>query len=247
MGTRMKSKKKTFATLHQRILTDIEKRIMSGDWPPGFRLPFEIQLAQSYDVSRMTVNKVLTKLASAGLIERRKKSGTFVAQPQVQPAILEIHDIEQEVRQIKQLYTFKILCNVKRKSTGSDLASFGLSKKGAILEISCLHFAGEAPFCYEDRLINLDVVPKASDVDFAVIPPGQWLRLQVPWSTAEHKIYAAAADSHVASQLGLEGKSACLVIQRRTWSEQGPVTFVRFTYPAKKHAIVARFTPASGG
>ena len=53
------------ATLHQRILSDIESRIVSGDWPPGHRIPFELALAEQYDCSRMTVNKVLTQLARA--------------------------------------------------------------------------------------------------------------------------------------------------------------------------------------
>ena len=38
----------------------------------------------------------------AGLIERRKRSGSFVAQPQVQSAILEIHTIAAEVRSMNQ-------------------------------------------------------------------------------------------------------------------------------------------------
>ncbi|MBW8787882.1 MAG: GntR family transcriptional regulator, partial [Rhizobium leguminosarum] len=42
-------------TLHQRILSDIEGRIVSGDWPPGHRIPFEVDLATQYDCSRMTV------------------------------------------------------------------------------------------------------------------------------------------------------------------------------------------------
>jgi hypothetical protein len=40
------------ATLHSKILADIEARIVSGEWPPGYRLPFEID-------SRMTMNKVM--------------------------------------------------------------------------------------------------------------------------------------------------------------------------------------------
>jgi GntR family histidine utilization transcriptional repressor len=66
------------ATLHQSILSEIEGRIVSGEWPPGHRIPFEVDLAQQYGCSRMTVNKVMTQLAKAGLIERRKKSGSFV-------------------------------------------------------------------------------------------------------------------------------------------------------------------------
>jgi len=241
----MKAKSPTPATLHQKILGDIEKRIVSGDWPPGHRLPFEIDLAKSYQVSRMTVNKVLTKLAGAGLIERRKKSGSFVALPQVQSAILEIHDIEQEVRSLKREYGFKVLSTKIRKATEADIAAFELNKKNNVIAISSVHFAGETPFCFEERLINLDVVPSARDVDFSTTPPGQWLRLQVPWSTAQHKIYAVAADAGGAQLLNIPKSSPCLVVQRRTWSDQGAVTFVRFTYPAEKHAIIATFTPAS--
>ncbi|WP_343313855.1 histidine utilization repressor [Brucella sp. BE17] len=241
----MTSKSQSAGTLHQQILGDIEKRIVSGDWPPGYRLPFEVDLAKSYNVSRMTVNKVLTRLASAGLIERRKKLGSFVAQPLIQSAILEIHDIEQEVRSLKRNYQFKLLRSRIREATEADVASFGLNKKSNLIQVSCIHFAGETPFCTEERLINLDVVPAAENVDFSKMPPGQWLRLQVPWNTAEHKIYAIAADNETSNSLSINKGSPCLVVQRRTWSEQGPVTFVRFTYPAEGHAIIATFTPAS--
>jgi GntR family histidine utilization transcriptional repressor len=56
----------------------------------------------------MTVNKALTQLAKAGLIERRKKSGSFVTQPQAQSAVLEIHDIEAEVTSLNLAYAFAI-------------------------------------------------------------------------------------------------------------------------------------------
>ena len=37
------------ATLHQKILSDIEGRIVTGEWPPGYRIPFEVDLAMQYD------------------------------------------------------------------------------------------------------------------------------------------------------------------------------------------------------
>lgn len=241
----MKARTPSNATLHQQILVDLERRIVSGDWPPGHRLPFEVDLAKSYNVSRMTVNKVLTKLADSGLIERRKKSGSFVRQPQVQSAILEIHDIETEVVSLKQSYSFDILASASRKPSQSDVDLFGLAGKTSIQEISCVHNAGRLPFCWEHRLVNLAVVPQASDADFTSVPPGKWLQLQVPWTTAQHKIYAVAADAQIAQFLRISKGSPCLVVQRQTWCDQGAVTFVRFTYPAEKHAVVATFTPAS--
>ncbi len=45
--------------LHRRIRSDIAERILSGEWPPGFRIPFEHELMADYDCSRMTVSKAL--------------------------------------------------------------------------------------------------------------------------------------------------------------------------------------------
>ena len=50
------------ATLHERILTEVRENIVSGTWPPGHRIPFEVEMAAAYGVSRMTVNKALTQL-----------------------------------------------------------------------------------------------------------------------------------------------------------------------------------------
>ena len=69
----------------------------------------------------------------------------------------------------------------------------------------------------------------------------------MPWSSAEHRIHASAADRAAALALAIPIGTACLVIERRTWSSEGPVTKVRFTYPGDRHVLVAKFTPASKG
>ncbi|PKA43375.1 histidine utilization repressor (plasmid) [Rhizobium sullae] len=231
------------ATLHQRILSEIEGRIVSGEWQPGYRIPFEVDLAMQYGCSRMTVNKVLTQLAKAGLIERRKKSGSFVTQPQAQSAVLEIHDIKAEVQSLNLPYSYSVTKSVSRKIKAED--NLDLPAGGLVKEIVCVHFAGTRPFCLEQRLINLSAVPEAADADFSALAPGAWLLKQVPWSAAEHKIYAFEAGAEEAAALGIARSTACLVIERRTWSSAGSVTHVRFTYPGDRHALVARFSPAS--
>ncbi|MDM9623129.1 histidine utilization repressor [Rhizobium sp. S96] len=233
------------ATLHQRILNDIEGRIVSGEWPPGHRIPFEIDLTREYDCSRMTVNKALTQLAKAGLIERRKKSGSFVSQPQAQSAILEIHDIKAEVQSLNLAYSYTVAKRMVRKAKADDVRRLDVPPDSSIIDVVCIHHAGGLPFCLEERLISLTAVPEAADADFSEIAPGAWLINQIPWSTAEHRIHAVSASTEEATALGIPKNTACLVVERRTWSNFGPVTQVRFTYPGDKHALVARFTPAS--
>jgi len=233
-------------SLHQRILSNISEKILSGAWAPGHRIPFEHELTAQYSCSRMTVNKALSQLAKAGLIERRRRSGSFVRRPQSQAAVLEIHDIRIEVEALGLPYRYERLARLKRRSSAEDRALLELTASGQVLALECLHFAGERPFAHEQRLINLAAVAEAVEEEFLGIAPGPWLIGRVPWSEAEHRIRATAADEHVADALDIDTGAPCLVVERRTWSAEHPVTHVRFIYPAESHTLVARFTPSQG-
>ncbi len=231
-------------TLHQTILREIEGKIVSGEWPPGHRLPFEVNLAEQYGCSRMTVNKVMTQLAKAGLIERHRKAGSFVTAPRAQSAILEIHDVEGEVRSLGLPYAYVLKAQSQGKATADERLQMEIARGTLLRRIVAVHMGGGKPFCLEERLINTTVVAEAADVDFEQTPPGPWLIAQVPWTTAEHRISAISASKETACLLDKPAGTSCLVIERRTWSMTGAVTFVRFTYPGELHTLVARFTPA---
>lgn len=231
-------------SLHERIVGDIGGRILSGEWPPGRRIPFEHELTVEYGCSRMTVNKALSQLAKAGLIERRRRSGSFVRMPKSQAAVLEITDIRAEVQALNLPYRYELVSRTVRKASAADRARLGIASGTKVLALSCRHFAGAKPFCVEDRLISLATVPEAAEESFAESPPGPWLIGRVPWSGAEHRIRAANADDGVAAALDVEPGTACLVVERQTWSADQPVTQVVITYPGDSHMLVARFAPS---
>lgn len=234
-------------SLHQRILADISERIVSGAWPPGHRIPFEYELSAEYSCSRMTVNKALSQLAKAGLIERRRRSGSFVSQPKSQAAVLEIHDIRTEVQALGLPYRYALLIRKTRRATADDRSRLGLDgAPSPVVALTCLHFAGKRPFCHEDRLISLATVPDAAEEAFDAMAPGPWLVERVPWSVAEHRIRASGATAAVAPLLDIAAGAPCLVVERQTWSAEAPVTHVRFTYAGDRHMLTARFTPSQG-
>lgn len=230
-------------SLHQRILSDIRGRILAGEWQPGHRIPFEHELTAEYGCSRMTVNKALSQLAKAGLIERRRRSGSFVTRPRSQAAVLEIHDIKVEVQALGLVYRYEPVSRSRRKTAREDRERIDLPPGRAVLELSCRHLAGGRPFCLEERLINLGAVPEAADESFADVAPGAWLIRKVPWVAAEHRIGAIAADADTAAGLLIAPGSPCLVVERKTWSANDPITHVRLIYPGNSHTLVARFAP----
>jgi len=231
-------------TLHHRIRADLEGKILSGEWPPGHRVPFEYELMAGYDCSRMTVNKVLSGLAAAGLIERRRRAGSFVRRPQFQSAVLQIHDIKAEISGRDQAYEYELLSQRRRKANAGDREALAVGRQVGILALRCRHFADGRPFALEERLINLAAIPAGETIDFRTEPPGTWLLGHVPWTEAEHHISAAEADAEMAHRLEVVKGSACLVVRRRTWRAGETVTVVRLIFPGPSYHLVARFTPS---
>lgn len=230
------------ASLHDLIRGEIEKRITSGDWPPGHRIPYEHQLMADFGCSRMTVNKALATLVAKGLIERRKRAGTFVAAPQSHRATVIFQDIGVTVRASGQDYQHEILWQFIGRASAQDCQRLGTSKEN-ILSLGCVHRADGFPFALEDRLINLDQVPEARSVDFAMTPPGAWLLAHVPWADAQHHITAIEADKRQAAALQVECGHACLSIERETSRQEQRLTFTTIIQSFRVGSLTATFCP----
>jgi GntR family histidine utilization transcriptional repressor len=214
-------------TLYKQIRLDIERRILTGEWPPGHRIPFEHQLMTRYGCSRMTVSKALSELAQADLIERRRRAGTFVRRPKFLSAVLTIPDIRAEITALGRSYGYQLIRCSRRAANAADRARLGVRKTGKVTALSCCHSA--------------DAVPEAATADFAIEPPGTWLLHHVPWTEAEHSISAIVADEQTAAALDVAVGAPCLVIDRHTWRSARTLTAVRLVYPGESHKLVARF------
>ncbi|MCI3180302.1 histidine utilization repressor [Caulobacter sp. CCUG 60055] len=232
------------STLHQRIRGDIEARILSGAWAPGHRIPFEHELMVEYGCSRMTVNKAISALADVGLVVRRRRAGSFVARPRIQSVVLDIPDIQGEIQRRGEPYGFRLLSRRRRLANPRRPEEVELAEDGEVLVLRGLHLASDRPFSLEERLIGLSAVPEAAGVDFDETSPGAWLLSHVPWTEAEHRIYAVNADADAAGLLAIEPRAACLAVERRTWRGGERITFVRNLFPGDAYDLIARFGPA---
>jgi GntR family transcriptional regulator, histidine utilization repressor len=228
---------------HAEIRHDIEGRIRSGAWPPGHRVPSEHELMARYGCSRMTVHKALSGMAAAGLIVRKRRSGSFVASPATEETVLAINDIEAEIAATGRAYGYARLGRHAKAASIEEAERLGVAAGARVLALEALHSADGEPFVFERRLINLAVVPDAEHESFAEGPSGGWLLRRVPWTDAEHAIRAVAASAEAASRLAVRRGAPCLMVERRTWQSGAPVTFVQLLYPGDRHQLVGRFGP----
>ncbi|MDV3457702.1 histidine utilization repressor [Sphingomonas sp. HF-S4] len=234
------------APLHQRIRGAIEARILSGELGPGDRIPFEHELMADYGCSRMTVNKALSALASAGLIVRQRGRGSFVARPRIHMAALAIPDIRETIEARGHVYGLRLVARAEVGADGAEGALLRLPADRTLLSLRCVHLADARPYAVEARLINLAAVPEAGAADFAATPPGSWLLAHVPWTQAEHRITAAAA-GEAAGPLGVDAAAPCLVLERWTWREGESITYVRTVFDGARFDLTAHFAAQGMG
>lgn len=64
--------------LYHQIEEFIRQKIQSGEWPKGFQLPSEPDLAKAFDVSRATIRQSVFNLVQKGMLERKHGTGTYV-------------------------------------------------------------------------------------------------------------------------------------------------------------------------
>ena len=63
----------------QTIIDDVQRRIRSGEWPPGTKLPSASEMRDAYGVSQMTVRTAVDRLRVAGWVITTPGAGWWVA------------------------------------------------------------------------------------------------------------------------------------------------------------------------
>lgn len=216
----------------RHIRDEIAGLIRSGAWRPGHRIPTEQELAAHHGCARATVSKALSELAASGLIERRRKAGSFVAHPPVHSAVMTVPDLAELIAARGEAYRWQAL-SVEPAKAGEG------SVPGAALCITGVHLAANEPFALERRLISLEEVPDAGGVDFDKEAPGTWLLAHIPWTQVRHVIRAVSPTRKEAGLLG--ATAACLELDRTTWRAGRVVTHVRQLFRGDRFDLVAEF------
>jgi DNA-binding transcriptional MocR family regulator len=89
---------KTLRTpLYLQIFDQLRRQILTGELPPGFRLPPERKLADSLGVNRTTVVNAYRELKAEGLVDSRVGDGTVVLASQAQSQDLDSHPAQEPV------------------------------------------------------------------------------------------------------------------------------------------------------
>jgi len=73
------------------------------------------------------------------------------------------------------------------------------------------------------------------------MPPSEYLVRNVPFDQIEHVVDAVLPNAEQAERLAMTPTDPCLLLTRRTWSRNVPVTWVRCLHPGSRYSLGSRF------
>ena len=223
------------------VQSHLRDGIKSGQWTVGDRLPSEAELVAQFGVSRMTVNRALRELEQEGLVRRQQGAGSFVAPLERVASTLVIRDIHEEIAARGHSHEAEPLQMGERRARRGEAERLGLETGARLFHSRILHRENGLPLQLEERLVNPACAPDYLQQDFRSITPTAYLLQVAPLTGADYQIEAVGASAEDAAALGLQTGDPCLVIERRSRSPAGTVTWVRLVHPGQRHLLKGSF------
>lgn len=120
------------SSAEELMYQDVYGAIMEHRLPPRTKLTEQV-LCQIYDTARHTVRKVLTRLATEGLVELEANRGAFIASPSSAEA--------KDMFELRQIIESATLARVARDATPRQLAAL----RKMVTEERGAHASGDRP------------------------------------------------------------------------------------------------------
>lgn len=215
---------KTAVPLYHQLFLNLRTEILAGKRQAGSVLPGEIELARQFGVSRVTARRALNELAREGLVDRKRRSGTRVAQRTV------VAPIEGSIEQaVEALLSFGRNTNARVLSlgiepAGADAAAlFGLESGAQIVRAVRLRLLEGSPLGVVTSEVPVAVAGEAltrarleSDSILALLAGQGWRAAH-----ATQAVTALGADAAIAALLDVEIAAPLLRIERMVSDESG--------------------------
>lgn len=161
----MPNKKKSIP-LYLQIKENVKKEIACGNWSPGQRLMTEAELAEKFQVSRMTARHALQELENEGVVVRFRSLGTYLAPNKLHrnlDKLLSFGEIMENHGQkpVRETYCFEI---IPADNTLSGILE--IQEGDPIIRTEQLQFADEQPFAILKLYMVQALCPGITASDF---------------------------------------------------------------------------------
>lgn len=224
------------APLYLQLAEGIEAAIRSGELAAGSRLENELELAGRLGLSRPTVRQGIQELVDKGLLVRKRGVGTQVVESQVNRPVALTSLYDDLLRAGKHPATEIVEYRIGRPS--AEAAGRLLLEPGElVLELMRVRSADGEPLAVMRNTLPERIAPTREEL----IAQGLYAALRergVVSAVAHQRIGAITADEEHAALLGEEVGSPLLVMDRKSFANDGAVIeYGHHVYRASRYSF----------
>ena len=219
----------------QKVLRDaIGNRVVLA----GEAIPTERDLADEFDISRITVRKAIEGLVDEGLVTRRRGAGTFVAQPRVEKSFSRLTSFSEDMISRGRRPHSVWISRTEAAVTPEEALSLGLSPGSMVYRFQRIRYADDATMALEQATVPAYCLPSAAAVEdslYKALEAAGFLPIR-----ALQRLRAIAFSAEQAEALGVPTGTPGLFIERRGFLADGrPAEFTRSYYRGDAYDVVA--------
>lgn len=237
---------------YRRVAGELVQRIREGDLPPGSRVPPERELASVYRISRMTARAAVQLLSQRGLVERKDRSGVFVARPKIVQELSTVagfHDqmVSRGVVPGAEVVDARTL-RADELEDASVAAHLGLAAGDAVHAVRRRRTGDAEPLALEESYYPARLFPGLLEEDLTRSVYGL-MRDRYGRSPARSRqeIEPTQLDAEAATTLGGRPDVPALRVTRTAWDDEGqPIEFARDLYRGDRLVFVTETSRVGG-
>ncbi|ABD56679.1 GntR family transcriptional regulator [Jannaschia sp. CCS1] len=201
----------------RRVYLSLRDEISTGTLATGARLPGEHKLAESFDVSRITIRRALDALAADGWIEKRAGSGSIVLRQQAedQRIAADFATLIPQLVEMDRSTTARLLSFSYGAAPEIVAEALGLAKGDRVQTAVRVRYFDDQPFSHLTTHVPESIAESYDEADLATLPLFRLLeRSGVAVDSAHQSVTAALAVPNVAEALNVSVGSPLLFVQR---------------------------------
>ena len=208
-----------------------KKKIDDGFWEIGQRLPSERDLADDYEVSRMTLRQAITLLVEEGILERRVGSGTYVASHRVQEKMRGTTSFTEIVRSQGKTPSSQLISYQRKAANETEIEQLQLKPSDYVVRMERVRYADNVPLVFEVASIPEKLIRefKREDITehfFQTLTDNGY-----EIGKSQQTIYAKNASERVANYLKVPKNHAVLALTQVSYFTDGrPFEYVHSQY-----------------
>jgi GntR family transcriptional regulator len=153
---------------YHQLIEIIKHNIREGMWKPGDQIPSEMEMCDTFGVSRTVVRQALRELETENIIDKRKGKGTFVAKPKISEGLIQkLTGFYQDMVERGLEPKTKVLFQEITQANKTIAAYLDIPEGTDVVEIKRLRYIHDEPIQVVTTYIPHHISPDLHQVDLS--------------------------------------------------------------------------------